>query len=785
MPRVSARVAALLARMSLEEKLAQLVGFWIDHGGELVAPMAGEMTAGAPTRLAEVTAHGIGHFTRVYGTRPVDPAERAAWLWDEQRRLVRETRLGIPAIVHEECLTGLAAWRAATYPTPLAWGASFDPELVEQMAGAIGGSMRELGIHQGLAPVLDVVRDPRWGRVDECIGEDPYLVGTIGTAYVRGLQSAGVHATLKHFLGYSGSKAGRNHAPVSIGRRELADVFAVPFEMAIKDGGARSVMNSYTDLDGVPAAADPELFTGLLRERWGFDGVVVSDYFAVAFLALMHAVAADRGEAAALALAAGIDVELPSGDAYLEPLAKLVATGQVEEALVDRAVLRVLAQKEELGLLDEDFSGDPPTAIDLDPAAHRALARRLAEESLVLLRNDGILPLAEPATVAVIGPNADRPAAMMGCYSFANHVLAHHPDVLLGIEVPSLVEALRAELAGSEVTFVEGCAVQGDDTTGIPAAVAAAVAADVAIVVVGDQAGLFGRGTVGEGNDTDSLDLPGVQRELVEAVVATGTPVVLVLLTGRPYAIGWALARDGGPGAVLQAFFPGEEGGPAIARVLSGAASPSGRLPVSLPRSSGAQPYSYLRPVLGGPSEVTSADPTPARPFGFGLTYTSFATSGLAADEQVPTDGVIGVWVEVANTGDRDGTQVVQLYGRDLVASVVRPVAQLLAYQRVTLAPGERASVEFRVPTTRLAFSDRSLTRVVEPGEIELWVADSAGAKADAVVAEGIAATAATSGAAAAGDQVERARVTLTGGVYAVREEDARLATATVAAAGR
>jgi beta-glucosidase-like glycosyl hydrolase len=785
MPSVSARVAALLARMSLEEKLAQLVGFWIDHGGEVVAPMAGEMTAGAPTRLAEVTEHGIGHFTRVYGTRPVEPAERAAWLWQEQRRLVQETRLGIPAIVHEECLTGLAAWRAATYPTPLAWGASFDPELVEQMAAAIGESMHQLGIHQGLAPVLDVVRDPRWGRVDECIGEDPYLVGTIGTAYVRGLQSAGVHATLKHFLGYSGSKAGRNHAPVSIGRRELADVFAVPFEMAIKDGGARCVMNSYTDLDGVPVASDPELFTGLLRERWGFDGVVVSDYFAVAFLAIMHAVAADRGEAAALALAAGIDVELPSGDAYLEPLAKLVATGQVAEALVDRAVLRVLAQKEELGLLDADFAGEPPTAIDLDPAAHRAIARRLAEESLVLLRNDGILPLAEPARVAVIGPNADRSAAMMGCYSFANHVLAHHPDVPLGIEVPSLAEALRAELAGSEVTFVEGCRVEDADTAGIAAAVAAAQGADVAIVVVGDQAGLFGRGTVGEGNDTDSLDLPGVQRELVEAVVATGTPVVMVLLTGRPYAIGWALEGGRGPAGVLQAFFPGEEGGPAIARVLSGAASPSGRLPVSLPRSSGAQPYSYLRPVLGGPSEVTSADPTPARPFGFGLTYTTFATSGLTADEQVPTDGAIGVRVEVANTGAREGTHVVQLYARDLVASVVRPVAQLLAYQRVSLAPGERASVEFRVPTTRLAFSDRTLTRVVEPGEIELWVAESAGAKADAVVAEGIAASAESLGAAAAGGQVERVRVTLTGGVYAVREEDARLATATVAAAGR
>ena len=782
MPRVSARVSELHARMTLEEKLAQLVGFWIDHGGEVVAPMAGEMTAGAPTRLAEVTEHGIGHFTRVYGTRPVDPAERAAWLWEEQRRLVRETRLGIPAIVHEECLTGLAAWKAATFPTPLGWGASFDPELVEEMAAAIGGSMRELGIHQGLAPVLDVIRDPRWGRVDECIGEDPYLVGSVGTAYVRGLQSAGVHATLKHFLAYSGSRGGRNHAPVSVGPRELADVYAVPFEMAVKDGGARSVMNAYNDIDGVPAGSSVELLTGLLREEWGFDGVVVADYFAVAFLNIMHGIAADRGEAAALALAAGIDVELPSGDAYLQPLASLVREGKVDEALVDRAALRVLAQKEELGLLDADFAEPAPQRIDLDTARHRDIARRLAEESVVLLSNDGILPLDTETVqrVAVIGPNADREAAMMGCYSFVNHVLAHHPEVPHGIEVPSLRAALTAELSSVDVTFAPGCDVEGESRTGIAGAVAAAAAADVAIVAVGDQAGLFGRGTVGEGNDAESLDLPGVQRELVESVLATGTPVVLVVLSGRPYALGWAFDTDPAPAAVLQAFFPGEEGGPAIARLLSGAASPSGRLPVSLPRSAGAQPYSYLRAILGGPSEVTSTDPTPVRPFGYGLTYTTFATSGLSASSEAPTDGEIDVRVRVANIGGRTGTEVVQLYGRDLVASVVRPVAQLLGYQRVTLAPGETAEVAFRVPTGRLAFTDRSMTRVVEPGEIELWVAESAEAKADVVVAEGIADLVEAETGATRGMHVERTRVRLVGDVHPVRGDDARITTATV-----
>jgi len=729
MPHVSDRVRALHARMTLEEKLAQIVGYWIDQNGT-VAPMQSEMAAGQKPsgQLPEITRHGIGHYTRVYGTRPVDPVERAAWLWAEQRRLKRETRLGIPALVHEECLTGLAAWQAATYPTPLAWGASFDPELVEEMGRAIGESMRELGIHQGLAPVLDVIGDPRWGRVEECIGEDPYLVGTVGTAYVRGLQDAGVHATLKHFVAYSASVAGRNHAPVSAGPRELADVYLPPFEMAIRDGGARSVMNSYVDIDGVPVASSTELLTDLLREQWGFDGVVVADYFAVAFLEVMHRIAADRGEAAALSLEAGIDVELPTGDAYLEPLAQRLRDGLVDERLVDRAVLRALAQKEELGLLDDDaYEDEPPTHVDLDSPHHRELARRLAQESLVLLSNDGVLPLRREARVAILGPNAARPEALMGCYSFPNHVLAHHPGLPMGFEIRSVQEALTAALGDAAVTYARGCDVEGDDTSGFDEAVAAASAADVAVVVVGDQAGLFGRGTVGEGNDVQSLDLPGVQRELVEAVVATGTPVVMVLVTGRPYAIGWALDGTGPrPAAVLQTFFPGEGGGDAIADVLTGAANPSGRLPVSLPRAAGAQPYRYLHPVLGGPSDVTTTDPTPVRPFGFGLSYTTFAYRDLVVDPTVDAGGVFEASVTVENTGSVAGCDTVQLYGRDLLGSIPRPVAQLLGYARVDLAPGERRRVTFRVPTTRLAFSDRRTVRVVEPGDVHVWVASHA-----------------------------------------------------------
>ena len=714
-----ARVRELLGRMTIEEKVAQLVGFWEKEDGEAVAPLQGEF--GDAVKLEDFARHGLGHLTRAYGTRPVDTAERAAWLWKFQRNLVTGTRLGIPALVHEECLTGLSAWKAATFPTPLGWGAAFDPELVTEMAAAIGASMRALGIHQGLAPVLDVIQDPRWGRVDECIAEDPYLVGTIGTAYVRGLQSEGVHATLKHFAGYSASRAGRNFAPVHAGPRELADVLFLPFEMAILDGNARSVMHSYTEIDGVPVAADPAMLTGVLRDRWGFDGTVVSDYYGVAFLNLLHHIAADNAEAAVQALDAGVDVELPTGDAYLT-LRESVRAGKLDEALIDRAVLRVLREKLELGLLDATFTDEPPQGVDLDSPEHRSIARRLAEESVVLVANREVLPLPAGRRVAVIGPNADRQAALFGCYSFLNHVLVQHPGVETGIEVPTVLDAVRDEFGADLVTWAGGCDVDTDDRSGFAEAVATASAADVAVLVVGDHAGLFGRGTVGEGCDREDLELPGVQRELVEAVLATGTPVVLVLLTGRPYAVGWALSRCA---AVVQAFFPGEEGAGAIAGVLSGRVNPSARLPVSLPRSAGAQPYSYLHPTLGEGSEVTNLPATPAAEFGHGLSYTTFEHTGLTVPATAPTDGALRVTVRVTNTGGVAGDDVVQLYGRDLVAPVTRPVAQLLGYRRVHLEPGQSVTVELTVPTTRLAFSDRTLTRVVEPGDVDLWVGTS------------------------------------------------------------
>ncbi|WP_030420800.1 glycoside hydrolase family 3 N-terminal domain-containing protein [Streptomyces sp. SCSIO 75703] len=732
----AARVDDLLSRMTLEEKTAQLYGVWVGAAtdGDGVAPLQNQMSADHD--WDELITHGLGQLTRPFGTAPVEPALGARALARAQRRITEAGRFGIPALAHEECLAGFTAWRATAYPVPLAWGAAFDPELVEEMARRIGHDLRAVGVHQGLAPVLDVVRDARWGRVEETIGEDPYLVGTIGSAYVRGLESAGVVATLKHFAGYASSAGARNLAPVRAGAREFADVTLMPFEMALREGGARSVMAAYTETDGVPASADPELLTGLLREEWGFTGTVVADYFGVGFLESLHRVAGTPAEAAHLALDAGVDVELPTLKCYGTPLLEAVRAGTVPAELVERAARRVLLQKCALGLLDPDWAPEAPpaegpdgpreTAVDLDSPANRALARRLAEESVVLLDNpDGVLPLAPGARVAVVGPRAADALAMLGCYSFPSHVLPHHPGVPTGIDIPTALDALRAELPDAKVTFAQGCDTSGPDVSGFEEAVARATEADVCVAVLGDRAGLFGRGTSGEGCDASDLRLPGVQGALLDALVATGVPVVLVLLTGRPYALGrWA----GRLGAVVQAFFPGEEGGPALAGVLSGRVTPSGRLPVSVPRLPGGQPWTYLQPPLGLAGEVSNLDPTPLYPFGHGRSYTTFAWedfTGGAEAAALGTDEAYDLALTVRNTGERPGAEVVQLYLHDPVASVTRPDVRLIGYRRVELAPGEARRVTFRFHPDLAAFTGRAGRRVVEPGALELRLAAS------------------------------------------------------------
>ncbi|MFI6938962.1 glycoside hydrolase family 3 N-terminal domain-containing protein [Streptomyces sp. NPDC050418] len=730
--------------MTLREKIGQLYGVWVgacDEGGE-VAPHQHEMEE--PVDLDALLPYGLGQLTRPFGTAPVDPAVGAVSLARTQRRIAAANRFGIPALAHEECLAGFAAWGATAYPVPLSWGATFNPALIREMAGAIGRDLRSVGIHQGLAPVLDVVRDARWGRVEETIGEDPYLVGTIGTAYVQGLEAAGLVATLKHFAGYSASRAGRNLAPVGMGARERADVILPPFEMALREGGARSVMHAYTDTDGIPSATDEELLTGLLRDTWDFTGTVVADYFGIAFLKTLHGVAGTFGEAAGAALAAGVDVELPTVKAFGEPLLEAVTAGHVPQELVDRAVRRVLVQKAELGLLDPGWSPRPAAlaelaeetvdsgsvrgSVDLDPDANRALAREVAEQAVVLLHNDGTLPLSadapgRPRRIALIGPHAEEPTAVLGCYAFPVHVGSRHPEVPPGIGLPTLHEAIASEFPGSEIVVARGADVDGTATDGFAAAAELARGADLVIAVLGDRAGLFGRGTSGEGCDAESLALPGVQQQLLDLLLDSGTPVVVTLVTGRPYALGRAVTESA---AIVQSFFPGEEGTTALASVLSGRVHPTGRLPVSVPRHPGAQPSTYLTAKLGHAGEVSSIDPTPAFGFGHGLTYTTFSWTDLSGDgEQVPTDGAFRLSCTVRNTGPRAGTEVVQLYLHDPVASVVQPVRRLVGYVRVGLEPGDAVRVHVEVPADLASFTGRAGRRIVEPGALALHLSAS------------------------------------------------------------
>ena len=721
------RADDLIARMTLREKIAQLYGLWVgfDESGA-VAPHQHDFAAPA-VDVHDLVRHGLGQLTRPYGTAPVGPkvgAERLALL---QREIMDAGRFGIPALVHEECLTGLTAWQATIYPSPLCWGATFDTEMVEKMAAQIGRTLRKLGVHQGLAPVLDVARDLRWGRVEETIGEDPYLVGAIGSAYVRGLESEGVVSTLKHFVGYSASRAGRNFAPVSIGWRELADVLLPPFEMALR-AGARSVMNSYNDIDGVPVAADATLLTDLLRAGYCFPGTVVSDYFSVAFLESLHGVAGSRAAAAALALSAGIDVELPMVNCFGDELARAVERGDVDEALVDRAARRVLAQKCELGLLDPGWSAEPPVLDgedpDLDDDECRGLARTVAERSIVLLSNDGTLPLEPGLRIGLVGPRAAEMSAMLGCYSFPMHVGARHPDLPSGVDVPTLLDALRDDPAGYRVTYTEGCPVLGGDDDEIRSAVRVAEGSDVCIAVLGDVAGLFGGGTSGEGCDVPDLSLPGRQEELLEALLKTGTPVVLVLLVGRPYDISRQTDRLA---AALCAFFLGEEGANALSGVLSGRVNPSGHLPISFPAAGGGQPGTYLAPLLGRRNEVSNVDPTPIFAFGHGLSYVpvTWGDVELMSEETWPTDASAQISVTLRNGSDLATSEVVQVYLHDPVAEVARPVQILLAAQRVDLAPGSTRAVVFGLHADLTSYTGRSGHRRVEPGAVELLVGAS------------------------------------------------------------
>jgi beta-glucosidase len=734
---VDARVDDLLKRMTPEEKLAQLGSIWVFEvleGGEL-----------DPTKASVRLGAGIGQITRVAGATSLDRPAVARLANSIQRFLVQRTRLAIPAIVHEECLHGFVARDAVCFPQSIGLAAAWDAALVEAMARGLGRELRAAGSHQGLAPILDVARDPRWGRIEETYGEDPYLIAELGVAYVRGLQADGaVLATGKHMVGHGVPEGGLNRAPAHIGPRELRDVFLLPFEAAVR-AGMRSMMHAYEDVDGVPCVGSRELFTATLRDQWGFDGIVVSDYAGIDELVTSHSVVDDLSQAALLALEAGIDVELPTTAAYGRPLAEALADGRADVSLVDRAVARVLRVKFELGLFERPYVDVAAALPSFDD--DRALAREAAAASMVLLTNDGTLPLRDnPGTIAVIGPNADSARNLLGDYAHVAHIetlleardgsnpqrLRIPDDLDLDEELDgrrTILDAIRRRASpATDVRYARGCGVIDGGDEEIAAAVAAARGADVAILVVGEKSGLTTDCTCGETRDRTELTLPGRQEDLVAAVAATGTPIVVVLVAGRPLAIEAAAARAA---AVLCAWVPGDEGAAAVADVLFGDVCPGGKLPVTVPRHVGQIPIYYSHKPSGGRShwheEYVDRSHLPLWPFGHGLSYTRFALHGPVLDRsRIGPHDEVAIAVEVENVGARAGDEVVQLYVRDLEASVTRPVKELRGFRRVRLAPGERRRVTFRLAAEQLAFTDRDGRLVIEPGRVRVMVGTSA-----------------------------------------------------------
>ncbi|MBE2181425.1 MAG: glycoside hydrolase family 3 C-terminal domain-containing protein [Chthoniobacterales bacterium] len=748
---VSERVADLLPRMTLREKIAQMSAQWLELDPDGHHRMREEKNTprSEGPGLKEVLAHGVGQVTRPLGTRRIAAREGVRALNALQKFLVEETRLGIPALAHEECLVGLMAAGATLFPSPLNYGATWNPELIEAVAGEIRREALQVGCRVGLAPVLDVSRDVRWGRTEETLGEDPYLTGVLATRFVRGLQGGNreLLATLKHFAAHSVSEGGRNHAPVHLGVRELRDVFLLPFEMAVKQARPGCVMPAYHDIDGEPCHSSHFLLTEVLRNEWGFDGLVIADYGGVTLLHLHHAVARDKAEAAALAFQAGLDQELPGCDCS-EHLEDGLARGLIHAEKIDEIVARILTEKFRLGLFEHPYTDE--TRIALQGESARRTAKEVARQSVVLVENRGLLPLDAAAgkTLAVIGPLADDPLALFSGYSFPVHLIAADGHEAQDRAGKTLVQALTETFGAACVRHARGCDLLtarcagapvfpgdvdagtgggqamplSDDVSRIPEAVALARASDVAVVAVGDLAGLFQTGTVGEGSDTDNLGLPGVQEELLRQVLATGTPTLVVMLSGRPYSLNGLEERAA---AVVMAFQPGQEGAEALAEVLCGAVSPSGRLVVSIPKSAGAVPCHYNHKLKSGGSPL-AAHFGSRYGFGHGLTYTRFAYRDLVlANRAVPGCGEVEFSLRIVNVGDREGCEVVQVYVRDRFASLVRPVKELKAFQRVTLEPGQSAEVRFSIPVDMLGFSTLENRQVVEAGDFDLLVGAS------------------------------------------------------------
>lgn len=740
---VDARVEDLLRRMTLEEKVAQLITL-----GATTRDILTEDRSFDPAKAESLFPHGIGQIARPSDARRVSPIpgeavpsnlrwrtprETVEFVNAVQRHALTRTRLGIPVLFHEESLHGYMATEATMFPQAIALASTFDPALVERVSAVIGREVRARGVPLVLSPVVDIVRDPRWGRIEETFGEDPYLVGEMGVASVLGLQGKGrllqpgkVFATLKHMTGHGQPQGGNNVAPAPISERELRENFFPPFEQVLTRAGAEAVMASYNEIDGVPSHANYWLLGDVLRGEWGFKGVIVSDYSAIDELATFHHVEPDIPSAAIRALQAGVDTDLPEGLSY-RTLVQSVREGRVSEALVDRAARRMLSLKFRAGLFENPYGSVADTERLTGNAEARALALEAAAKSIVLLKNDGLLPLVagNHKRVAVIGPNAAI-ARFGGYSSFPKRSV-------------TLIDGIRERLQGrAEVVHAQGVFItQSEDRSLhevkladpvrnrqlIREAVEVAKSADVIILAIGDTEQTsregYARNHLG---DRTSLDLVGEQNELADALFALGKPVVAMLINGRPPSYPTVVAKAG---AVVENWYLGQEGGTAMAAMLFGDSNPGGKLPVTVARHVGQVPLYYNHKPSAHRGYLFDTT-EPLFPFGYGLSYTSFDISAprLSA-ARIPASGSVDVHVDVANTGTRTGDEVVQIYVRDLVSSVTRPVKELKAFQRVTLRPGERRTLRFTLGPEAFQFWNIDMKRVVEPGNFEIMAGNS------------------------------------------------------------
>jgi len=726
---VDKRVADLLGRMTPAEKVAQLVSVNWEHT-HLDDP---KTHAFSPELAQKLIADGIGEITRPSDRH--DAAGAVAYANAIQKFLVEKTRLGIPTLLHEEALHGFVAPGGTSFPQAIGLAATFDPPLLEEIFTVAARQSRARGVQHVLAPVVDVARDPRWGRIEETYGEDPYLVTRMGVAAIQGFQgrhAAGapvdaqhVLATAKHFTAHGTPEGGRNTAPGNYSPHVVREVFLPPFEAAVREAGVATVMASYNELDGLPSHANRWLLTDLLRGEYGFSGLVVSDYFGVAELERKHHVVADLPASGRKALEAGVDLEVPEAEGFKTLVADQKA-GRVSQASIDRAVARVLRAKFLLGLFEHPYV-DPK--LEGERPADRTLARQAADEAIVLLKNSGnLLPLdaAREKTIAVIGPNAAT--VRLGGYSGV-------PD-----RPVSVVDGLRAKLGDKvKVVTAPGCGLTtgnrgwSDDLVTLPdpredahltvEAAKLAATADVVLLVLGQNEQLSREGWADNHvGDRMTLDLPGKQMELARAVLATGKPTVLLLIHGSPLSIN-ELART--VPAILDGFYLGEETGDAVADVLFGDVSPSGKLPLSTPRSVGTIP-AYYNYKPSARRLYLFEEPGPLWAFGSGLSYTTFNYDKLAVKpERIAPDGHTTVLVTVTNTGKRAADEVVQLYIHELVSSITRPVQELKGFRRIHLKPGEAKRVEMPLGFDELSFFDEHMKRVVEPGRFEVMVGGS------------------------------------------------------------